>query len=64
MALAGYKIRITANACIIRWEDGERTMNDIVASYNHPQEDSDLIKAEIIKKRPDIDFESTEVPAI
>jgi hypothetical protein len=57
MALAAYKVRIMANACITRYDSGERTMNDIVTSYNMSEEDTNLIKAEIIAKRPDISVE-------
>ena len=52
-----YKIRIIANACITRWERGERTMTDIVTSYNMAEDDKVLVVAEITAKRPDIDFE-------
>lgn len=49
-----YKIRIIANACITRYNSGEREITDIVASYNMAQEDADLVLAEIYTKRPDI----------
>lgn len=61
MALAAYKVRIMANACITRYESGEREMVDIVASYNLLEVDSNLVKAEIIAKRPEI---SLEAPAL
>ncbi len=54
MAMAMYKIRIIANACITRYNGGEREITDIVTSYNMAQEDSDLVPAEIYAKRPDI----------
>ena len=57
MALAAYKVRIMANACITRYDGGEREMIDILMSYNMPAEDNTLIKAEIISKRPDISVE-------
>ena len=57
MALAAYKVRIMANACITRFDGGERTMNDILTRYNLPAEDATLVKAEIIAKRPDISVE-------
>lgn len=53
-----YKIRILANACITRYDRGERTMNDIIDSYsNATEEDKNLVKAEIISKRPEINFD-------
>ena len=59
MAMPMYKIRIIANACITRYNRGERTMNDIVTSYNMTSDDRDLVVAEITAKRPDIDFDAT-----
>jgi hypothetical protein len=59
MAMPMYKIRIIANACITRWERGERTMNDIITSYNLAEDDRTLVVAEITAKRPDMDFEAT-----
>ncbi|MFD1176896.1 hypothetical protein ACFQ3W_11370 [Paenibacillus puldeungensis] len=49
-----YKIRIIANACITRYNGGEREIAHIVGSYNMVKEDSDLVLAEIYAKRPDI----------
>ncbi|WP_379319348.1 hypothetical protein [Paenibacillus puldeungensis] len=54
MAMAMYKIRIIANACITRYNGGEREIAHIVGSYNMVKEDSDLVLAEIYAKRPDI----------
>lgn len=55
MAKPMYQIRIIANACITRYNQGEREITDIVDSYNMAQEDVDLVLAEIYTKRPDID---------
>lgn len=33
-------------------------MNDIVAYYNLSKENADYVKAEIIKIKPDIDFDA------
>lgn len=52
-----YKIRIIANACITRYDRGERTMNDIVNSYNLAEEDRTLVVAEIVSKRPNVNFD-------
>ena len=53
-----YKIRILANACITRYDRGERTMSDIIDSYaGATEEDKNLVKAEIISKRPNINFD-------
>ena len=58
MATPMYKIRILANACITRYDRGERTMNNIIDSYTGAtEEDKNLVKAEIISKRPDINFD-------
>lgn len=53
-----YKIRIIANACITRHERGERSMNDIIEGYNMEADDKALVTAEIISKRPNLDFEA------
>ena len=57
MAMPMYKIRIIANACITRYDRGERTMNDIISSYPMAEEDKALVIAEITAKRPDINFD-------
>ena len=58
MATPMYKIRILANACITRYDRGERTMSDIIDSYaGATEEDKNLVKAEIISKRPNINFD-------
>lgn len=54
MALAAYKIRIIANACITRYDNGEGTITFIVGSYNLAPEDQTAVLAEIFAKRPDI----------
>lgn len=54
MAMPMYKIRIIANACITRYNNGEGDIITIVDSYNLTQEDRDLVLAEIYAKRPDI----------
>lgn len=56
MAMPGYKIRIIANACITRYDGGEREITDIIASYSLLPEDAEAVKAEIVAKRPDIAF--------
>ena len=53
-----YKIRVIANACITRWERGERTMNDIINNYNMDPDVKVLVTAEIIAKRPTLDFDA------
>lgn len=54
MAKPMYQIRIIANACITRHNGGERTITDIVDSYNLAGEERDLVFAEIYAKRPGI----------
>jgi hypothetical protein len=53
--MAMYKIRIIANACITRYDTGEREITDIVASYNMASDDQNLVLAEIYAKRPNIE---------
>ncbi|TMV49348.1 hypothetical protein FE783_12595 [Paenibacillus mesophilus] len=55
MAMPMYKIRIIANACITRYDMGEREITDIVNSYNMATDDRNLVLAEIYAKRPDIE---------
>jgi len=56
MALAMYKIRIIAAACITRYNNGEGDIDDIVNSYTYlTAEDKVLVYAEIYTKRPDIE---------
>jgi hypothetical protein len=55
--LSTLKVRVIANACITRYDRGEGTMTEIVDSYNLSAEDANLVKAEIIAKRPDIEIE-------
>jgi len=47
MAMPMYKIRIIANACITRYDNGEREITDIVDSYNMAADDRELVLAEI-----------------
>jgi hypothetical protein len=58
MAMAAYKIRIIANACITRYNNGEGDIVTIVDSYNLSVEDKQLVLAEIYAKRPDIEGET------
>lgn len=53
--LADYKIRIVANACITRYDRGEKDMIAVVNSYNLDQEDKDLVLARIFSLRNDIE---------
>lgn len=54
MAKPMYQIRIIANACITRYNNGEQNIHQVVDSYNMAQEDRDLVMAEIYTKRSDI----------
>ncbi|MGF7050424.1 hypothetical protein J2T13_004962 [Paenibacillus sp. DS2015] len=58
--LQGYKVRIIANACITRYENGERAMDSIVGYYNQTEEITKSIKEEILIRVPTMDFEATE----
>ncbi|GAA4865091.1 hypothetical protein GCM10023310_50740 [Paenibacillus vulneris] len=54
MAMAMEKIRIIANACLIRYDTGEGSIIQIVDSYKMSIEDSDLVAEQIRTKRPEI----------
>jgi len=56
--MEGYAIRIFANACVTRYKGGERSMNTNIASYGLVDDDAQLVRNEIIKKIPNIDFDS------
>ena len=51
-----YKVRIFANACITRYTRGETDIQAVLDSYNLSEENANLVKAEIISKRPDIEW--------
>ncbi|WP_127491314.1 MULTISPECIES: hypothetical protein [Paenibacillus] len=55
MAMADYKIRVIANACITRYERGENDMNEIINSYNLDSVDQGAVLAYVYAKRPDIE---------
>lgn len=55
-----YKIRIFANACVTRFNSGERPLAQIV-NYYVPEDnkaDQKSIRAEILKRLPNVDFEA------
>lgn len=51
-----YKVRIFANACITRVTRGEKDIQAVLDSYGLDAENANLIKAEIMSKRPDIEW--------
>jgi len=51
-----YKVRVFANACITRYTRGETDIQEVLNSYNLSEENANLIKAEIMSKRPDIEW--------
>ena len=53
--LADYKIRILANACVTRYERGEKDIVEVVKSYNMGEENEVLVYAYIFVIRPDIE---------
>lgn len=55
MALADYKVRIVANACITRYDRGEIDIIAVVDSYNLSEEDKNLVLARIYTLRPNIE---------
>ncbi|WP_068775788.1 hypothetical protein [Paenibacillus sp. FJAT-26967] len=60
MALADFKIRIIANACITRYTNGEGGIIAIVNSYNLASDDKESTLAHVYSKRPDINPETVE----
>jgi len=59
-SMSVHKIRIIANACITRFDGGERTIEDIINSYTAlNDEDKTLVIAEIASKRLDIEIEGS-----
>lgn len=55
-----YKVRVFANACITRHDRGELDIQKIVDSYKLDEANANLIKAEIMAKRPDIQWGAAE----
>lgn len=55
MALADFKIRIIARACVTRYNNGEGDIGTIVDSYNLAAEDRELVLAYVYSIRPDIE---------
>jgi len=51
-----YKVRVFANACITRYERGEEDIQKVLDSYNLDEANANLIKAEIMSKRPNIQW--------
>ncbi|MEI7027167.1 hypothetical protein [Paenibacillus sp. y28] len=60
MAMSMPKVRIIANACITRYDSGERSIEDIVGSYNMASVDQELVLAQIYAKRPELGELNTE----
>jgi len=55
-----YKVRVFANACITRYTRGETNIQEVLNSYNLSEENANLVKAEIISKRSDIEWIQSE----
>lgn len=55
MTLPLHKIRIIANACLIRYDAGEGEIADIVASYQFEEADRNIVMAEIKARRPELE---------
>jgi len=51
-----YKVRVIANACITRYTRGETDIKVVLESYNLLEENSNLVRADIISKRLDIEW--------
>ncbi|WP_167859254.1 hypothetical protein [Paenibacillus cymbidii] len=55
MTLPFHKIRIIANACLIRYDAGEGEIADIVASYQLAETDRTKVVAEIRTRRTELE---------
>lgn len=56
MPMADYKVRIIANACITRYDNGESNiLTAVVDSYNLASDDRTLVLTCIYAKRPDVE---------
>ncbi|WP_214626655.1 hypothetical protein [Paenibacillus agaridevorans] len=56
--LTPLKVKIVAQACIIRFDRGEGTIQEIVVSYGFTPDNNSLINAQMVALRPEI-----EIPA-
>jgi len=52
-----YKVRVIANACITRHDRGESNIQKVINGYNIDEANANLIRAEIMVKRPDIKWD-------
>ena len=52
--LKDYQIRVLANACITRYDRGEKDIIAIINSYNLTDDNKTLVLAQIYAYRPDI----------
>lgn len=53
--LKDYQVRVIANACITRYDRGEKDINVVVGSYNLSEGNKNLVLAQIYAFRPDIE---------
>ncbi|MFB7813705.1 hypothetical protein ACWGPW_06155 [Paenibacillus chitinolyticus] len=58
MGLTDFKIRIIANACITRFNNGEGEIKYIVDSYNLAAEDKERVLTYVYFKHPEINTET------
>ncbi|NIK70900.1 hypothetical protein [Paenibacillus sp. BK720] len=58
MAMANYKIRIIASACLTRYNAGEGNIETVIHSYDLPEEDRELVIDNIKIKRPELNLSS------
>jgi hypothetical protein len=52
-----YQIRIIANACLTRYDQGERSVEDIVDSYQLAEVDRTGVLAQVYAKRPELEVQ-------
>ena len=48
------QVKVIGNACIIRYNRGEGSIESILDSYNLSQDNAALVKDQIVGTRPDI----------
>mgnify|MGYP001189001153 CR=1 FL=1 len=56
MAMADYKIRIIASACLTRYAAGEGNIESIIDSYALAEENRGLVIDQIKTKRPELEL--------
>lgn len=56
--LKDFQVRVVANACITRVNNGEGTIHEVISSYNMTEEDKVKVLAYAYVLRPDLQEEA------